>query len=501
MAKMIVAPVPKPLENKGFPKASTDVAPRRRRERGAARYGRMNNFVGYFLVALVVLSAIPVASNRPSWWLLWTMVLGVVGVLYVLRAQFLMGQRRRFQSSQFPLFFALAFLVPVYALVQFLPIAEILPAGLLTLPATVPAELAPHSISVMPDASFLGAIRAIGFILFLMLAIEVGTQSDRNHSLGFWLMIGILAHGLFGMISLKFLDDFSLWGIKDSYIGVLTGTFVNRNSIATFLGFGLILAVSFALDRGRMAALVPKDRGYSAMFTPIRIEIISFWLIAILLAFAIILTQSRMGAFATVAGAYATFLTSRLVSKAPFGKIIFESAVGLVILSVFLIPSAGTGIVERAIFALVESTDRLAIYSQTWAMILDRPVTGFGYDAFAPAFELYRSAPLVAENYIDLAHNSYLALWSEQGLFIGSIPMLLIAWALWITVQRVKASQGDLALNTAAIGMIVLGAVHSTADFSLEIPANIYCFLFVVGLAMSPPRNSSQITADKALKS
>lgn len=488
MVNVIIAPLPKPLADKAAWVKTSTAAPRQNREPGASRYGRMNNSVGYFLVGLVLISAVPVASNRPSWWLLWTMVLGVVGIFYGLRAQFLMGKRRAFQSSQLPLFFALAFLVPIYAVFQSLPLANLLPDMLLYLPNKIPPELSPHSISVMPDASFLGGVRAIGFIVFLILTIEVGTQAERSHSLGFWLMMGILAHGVFGMVSLKFLDDFSLWGVKDSYLGVLTGTFVNRNSIATFLGFGLVLGVSYALDRGGKIKLVEKDRGYSTMLSPLWIEIIALWLVVVLLAFAIILTQSRLGTFATVMGAYTTFLIYRLVSKAPFGKIAFESMVAFVILALLLIPAAGTGVVERALFALVESADRLAIYTQTWGMIEDRPMTGFGYDAFAPAFELYRTAPLVAENYVDLAHNTYFALWSEQGIIIGSIPMLLIAWSFWMIVQRLRAGHGDKALNMAALGVIVVAAVHSTGDFSLEIPANVYCFLLVVGLAMAPTR-------------
>ena len=488
MANMIIAPPPKSLVDRVSTPLPRDLVPRPRKQRGAARYGRMNNWVGFFLVGLVVISAIPVASNRPSWWLLWTMALGVIGILYVLRAQFLMGKRRVFQSSQYRVLLGLAFLVPVYALVQSLPLADFLPAALTQLPSTLSASVQPHTISVMPDASVLGALRAIGFLLFLILALEVGTKADRIHSLGFWLMMGIMAHGLFAMISLKFLNDFSLWGVKDSYLGVLTGTFVNRNSIATFLGFGLILGVSYALERGRAAALAAKDRGYKVVFTPIRVEIMTLWMVVIILAFAIILTQSRMGFFATALGAYVSFLTSRLISKTAVGKILFESFVGFVVLALFLIPAAGLGVVERAIFFVIESSDRLAIYSQTWGMILDRPWTGFGYDAFAPAFELYRAAPLVTENYVDLAHNSYLALWSEQGIIIGSIPMVLIAWSFWRIVQSLRSGQGDLALNMAALGVIVLGAVHSTTDFSLEIPANTYCFLLIIGLAIARPR-------------
>lgn len=491
---MIIVPAPKTVMDRG----PTSLPRRNRpRQQGASRYGRMNNWVCYFLVALVFVSAIPVASNRPSWWLLWTMILGAIGLFYVLRAQFLMGKRRSLQSSHYRMFFVLALLVPVYAVIQSLPLAHFLPAAWVHLPDRLPPILLPHSISVMPDASVLGALRAAGFIVFLILTQEVGTKTDRNHTMGFWLMIAIVAHGLFGMIALRFLDDFSLWGIKDSYSGVLTGTFVNRNSMATFLGFGLILGVAYALDLGTKAAVLQKDRGYTALLTPIRIEILSLWLIVVLLAFAIFLTQSRMGAFATTSGVFVTFLSARLVNKTPLGRILLESLAGIGIILLILVPAAGTGVMERGLFTLIESRDRLAIYAQTWGMIQDRPWTGFGNDAFAPAFELYRTAPLVAENFIDLAHNSYLSLWSEQGLIIGSIPMALIGWSFCIIGQRLRLQQGDFALNLAALGAIVLGALHSTVDFSLEIPANTYCFLLIVGLAIAQPRHSAPEKIDQ----
>ena len=115
-----------------------------------------------------------------------------------------------------------------------------------------------------------------------------------------------------------------------------------------------------------------------------------------------------------------------------------------------------------------------------------------GYDAFAPAFELYRAPPLVDEQYLDLAHNTYLALWAEQGFIVGSVPILLAAWAVLMIAARLRDGQGDLALNTAALGVAALGALHSTADFSLEMPANAFCFVLILGLAMARPRISAQ---------
>jgi O-antigen ligase len=342
----------------------------------------------------------------------------------------------------------------------------------------------------MPGASLLGAIRAVGYLIFLILAIEVGTQPDRTHRLGLALMIGIMLHGIFGLVSLRLLDDYSLWGVKEVYQGMLTGTFVNRNSIATFLGFGLILAVAFAMVWGHRASLLAPDRGYTALLTPQRLEIVGLWFAAGVLALAILLTQSRMGAAATTAGAFVTFIVLRVTFRTRPLRIALEGGIGLLVLLAFLIPAAGTGLIERALFTLVESSDRVSLYIQTWGMIQDRPLTGFGYDAFAPAFELYRDDPFVVDRYADLAHNTYLALWAEQGLVIGSIPVVLTAWAMVMIIQRLRSGEGDMAVTAAAIGVITLGALHSLVDFSLEIPANVYCFLLIVGLAMARSRVS-----------
>lgn len=474
--------------------APVAAAPVRRRARGSQRYGRLNTLTARLLVVLVLVSAIPVASNRPAWWLIWTLLLGLGALAYLIRAHLLMGRHRALQVSQFSAFFGIALLVPAFALFQSLSVAEYLPMALQALPASLAGALQPGSLSVMPDASLLGAIRAVGYLIFLILVIEVGTQSERTHMLGLMLMIGILLHAVFGLVALRLLGDYSLWGEKSVYLGVLTGTFVNRNSIATFLGFGLVLALAFALERGHRAANAERDRGYTAIFTPERLEIIGLWLAVVMLALAILLTQSRMGAAATLFGAFVTFLVLRVSFRVRGRRIAMEIAFGLLALVAVLIPAGGGNMLERALFTLVESSDRVSIYLQTWGMILERPLNGFGYDAFAPAFELYRDEPLVNQNYADLAHNTYLTLWVEQGLIIGSIPMLLIGWAVVMIVQRLRNGEGDVAVNAAALGVIALGAMHSLADFSLEIPANVYCFLLIIGLAMARPRSLTATT-------
>jgi O-antigen ligase len=444
-------------------------APRKARARGSRRYGKMRALTGRLLVLLVVVSAVPLASNRPAWWLIWVFLLGFGTAAYMVRAHMLMAGRP-LCSAAFKGVFALALLVPGFALVQALPWAAHLPQAVQALPDLIDVAR-PASLSVMPRASLLGAIRAVGFILFLILVIESASSPDRARKLGQWLMIGILAHGLFGLIALRVLDDYALWGIKEAYQGMLTGTFANRNSVATFLGFGLVLAVAIAVSR-------PAGRLNAAYF----------WAAVAVLALAILLTQSRMGALATALGAAVTFVAGRREQGVGMTAIMRQLGVGLLVLLAALIPLAGTGMVERGLFTLTESWERTSLYAQIWGMIWTRPLTGFGYDAFAPAFEMFRAAPLTTDRYIDLAHNTYLALWVEQGLIVGSIPMVLIGWAALVIVRRLRAGVGGGAMTAAGLGVIVLGATHALVDFSLEIPANVFCFLLIIGLAIAPHR-------------
>lgn len=471
-------------------------APVQRRSKGSRRYTRLNAITGRFLVLLVLISAIPVASNRPSWWLIWTFILGIAALAYILRAQSLMGAKRQLQVSGFRAFIGLALAVPAYAVFQYIPVASYIPLSLQALPPLPSDLMRPDSLSVMPGASLLGAVRAVGFLVFLLLVLEVGTNALRVQKTGIWLMLGILCHGLFGLISLRLLDDYSLWGVKDVYQGMLTGTFVNRNSIATFLGFGLVLGVAFALTRAHEASQLEPDRGYKTFLTPRRLNLLGIWFVVVVLATCIMLTQSRMGLAATGTGAFVTFVALRLKFRTSPKRILLETVIGVLVLLAGLLPLAGTGVIERTLFALVESSDRVSVYIQTWGMILNRPLTGFGYDAFAPAFEMYRADPLVADRYVDLAHNTYLTLWAEQGLIIGSIPMVLTGWAAVIIIRRLRRDEGDLAMNAAALGVIVVGATHSMVDFSLEMPANVYCFLLIVGLAMSRPRTGNDLAAE-----
>jgi O-antigen ligase len=455
---------------------------------GSRRYARMNSVTGRLLVVLCLLSAVPLASNRPSWWLASTFLIAIGSLIYLVRAQYLMGSRRNLQVTQMRVFFGLALVVPAYAILQSMPIAAFIPADWLALPELVPTALQPASISIAPDASLLGAIRAAGFLLFLVLVIEIGTQPERSRNLILLLALGIALHAAYGIVALRILDDFVLWGEKTAYRGALTGTFVNRNSFATFLGFGLVLTLALAMERAYRSRDLQKSRGIGAYLTLQKIEVLGFILLCGLFALALPLTQSRAGLVAAVFGCFVTFIALRLKFRTSVFRVALEATGAFALLVLVLLPTTGESLIERALFTFASTDDRAGIYQIAMTMIADRPVTGFGYDTFAAAFQIYRDEMLISPSYYDLAHNSYLTLWIEQGVIIGSIPILLAIWAAGVIIARLRRADGDPAVLAGALGVLTLASVHSLADFSLEMPAVVYCYLLILGLAIAPRR-------------
>lgn len=450
-------------------------------KRHQGRFSRMNDRYAVGLSLIAAGSAVPLASNRPGWWMLWTGLIALMAALHLIQAARIAPNRQpRFLAQKW--LFGAALLVPAYAMVQALPIAGVLPQILAPMRSGMEG-LRGATLSVAPDASLIGALRVLGYILFLALVVEVATRRQRLTRIGRIVFIGITLQAIWALVALKLLNDFSFWGEKTSYQGAATGTFVNRNSLATFLGFGLVLGTVLV---GRLAD-GPRMRMSRPQSLPERLGfeggLILLGMLLILLA--LVATQSRLGLLASALGVATTFLLLRRRSGLPTRRLWAESGVILLIFAIGLAIFGANGVLQRLLFIEGDGGIRLDLYRQTLGMVALRPLTGFGFDAFGVAFEAFRSPPLNGRSFYDLAHNSYLGLWAEQGLIIGSIPPILLTIAGVISWRRLSDEQGFPSFAAGAIGVLVMGGVHSLGDFSLEVPANNFVFLLLVGLGIA----------------
>lgn len=417
------------------------------------------------IVSIIFLAPIPAASNQPIAWLFWALVLGITGFATVAFPRNGAGVGNHANT--------LLLLGSVYigfAVFQAIPLPKLqggisiqLPSGPVTL----------SSLSITSSATFLAALRTTSYLIFFWLVLRAAHNPRRAKRLGYVLFYSVTIHAFFALLALNLFGDINFVAEKTAYPGKATGTFVNKNSFATFLGMGLVLGLALSLN----------SKSYSK-WGKIRQNFRYSCLIIILVT--LLLTQSRMGIFAS-AGAL-TLVAARLrLAVRPRPKlwvVLVSAAIGIAL----------TGLLAMLSDVSSSAATRAALYEQVIQLILSRPVTGWGLGSFPLAFELFHAPGVTAGFVWNKAHSTYLTLWAEAGIIAGSIPLiagLLAARTLW---RRSNTALPGQSVALAGFAVIVLGAIHSLVDFSLEIQANTFLFLAIIALGLGARQNTKGST-------
>lgn len=200
-------------------------------------------------------------------------------------------------------------------------------------------------------------------------------------------------------------------------------TFGNANSFAAFLLITILVQVGLWLaSRARRTAP-------GKLFGSVDVL---HCLVLSVQVYALILSGSKGAWLAFLIGVW--FLVSLVLSSTPGRKRVFRglTMVGLVTLVVMLALATSGVFGERPFGASM--AERFAYWQSAAAMVRDQPLLGVGLGGFGDAYSLYKM-PLGTE--AREAHNDWLQLWAELGLF-GPI-----AWGLlWFTILRRRGSGG-----------------------------------------------------------
>ena len=312
----------------------------------------------------------------------------------------------------------------------------------------------------------------------------------------FWIVV---IHATIGLLLLFQLGD-TIFGIqKWAYLGSATGGFVNRNSFATFLAFGSVVGtIQLTQLITRAEARDGRKRGFFEVYFE-RDGVVAILMGLLVVLATLVATNSRMGLFAASCGML-TVLTLAVL-KMPSGSrgSIILPALAFVPLTIGAsILLYGSTVIERfdSQGTSQDAEVRLNLYRQVIEMIKSRYLTGFGGDSFEQAYPLFHQLPVSADFTWEKAHSTYLTLWAEYGLFFGSIPLLIFGFLFFrILVAYLRSTNPD-AVMLAALGSILVGAIHSLVDFSLEIQAVSFVFAIITaaGYARVIERGNSRST-------
>lgn len=451
------------------------------RSRNARMRGlrQANGRLSVFLLALIALSPIPLGSNRPAFWAISALLIGLTALVYAL-SLIVLRAPLRFSFSKIAVPAILFFVFVIFLIIQIIPFGDIV------FQSHAGFEIISKTLSIAPGETALMVLRQLGYGLFFFLMLQVSVNQERAEKLILAVFLIVSAHALYAMIALTQLGDVLLFFDKDAYLGSATGTFVNRNSFATFLALGAVAGLCVIFKRLDAASNnhASAHEGSSRTSVEQRLQATAFIVALLLILIAAISTQSRMGVASLLGGCMVTVLLLASGTKAATLRLAgWLIAVGLAAIAIFG-AVFGAGLFER--FQTVESSFdvRMALYAQTLEMIADRPFLGFGGGSFNLAYPLFHRPPVNPDLIWDKAHSTYLALWSEVGVVFGSMPLIIFAvigFSLWRLVAT-RSPQSVLAV--AAMGALVVVALHSLFDFGLEIQANTYLFLCLTAIGL-----------------
>ncbi|MCO6187473.1 O-antigen ligase [Rhizobium sp. L1K21] len=448
----------------------------------------LNDVTMWFVAVYVATLPLFLGGNRPLVWVGAMLVMAVFAFAYFI-ALMIINDRLAIGASSIRIYLLLFGTFMAFQVVQTLPW---LPAELTALPDGFPQV---GTISIVPNETWLAFARWFSFggvAFFSLQACANRRRADRFFFLLF--CIGLLQAVIGFLLYFQF-NDASIIGKKWVYLGSLTGTFINRNTMATFLASGAVLAIgvltnniltsgdmrNIRLERLVKAALLP-----AAAFFLIIVDVSA--------------TNSRMGFLVTAIGVTAISIMIATTLKRSLGKggerpkrrsVWAIVVLGLLVLLAVL-SSYGLGTLERLGGIDSSAEVRLNLYKQVVEVILARPLTGFGGGAFASVFPFFHELPVSVDYIWDKAHNSYLALWSEYGLVFGTIPILIVGLATWQMARTLRSRPAVSSM--AAIAVIILAAVHALVDFSLEIQGYTVYFVAIVscGLVRTFPAARSE---------
>lgn len=431
-------------------------------------YGRTplaTRIAGALCIAIVALAPLAVGGNRPQWWLAFGAAIFMAAAISAAGAA-VTGRDLRTLWRSAPA------LMPLYlALIIGLCLHTALVGG----------------VASDVDAVY-GLLRQLSYAALAWTLLQAISRESRAQSYATALICVMLAFAVYGLVTIERVE-FLLYD-KDAYAGVATGPFINRNSFATFMAMGASLALACAMaDETGLARRHRQARRGGPVERRLRAVLLSA--VALLCLATVYATASRMGLFVTLIGGVVVIglRIARMPLRAGRGGRVAALAALLGLLSLAAVSLLYGGAVADRLGSTADSASvRIALYRNILEMIAANPLLGVGLDNFVEAFRIHHRLPVSPDLNWNLAHNTYLALWAELGLLLGSLPILILSLAAVALLRRSLGSETTPTshLSDAALAAIVIAAIHSLVDFSLEMPANAYLLISLIILGLGP---------------
>ncbi len=443
-------------------------------------------------LAVLLLAPLPLGSNRPWSWNLLALSLALIALLASCKSL-----RGSTPGPALPRFASLAFLaVCGWVALQASPL---MPASwhhpLWMLDAGVAAGTRTGTISLSPDSTLNALVRLLSYGLAFVLAFQFCQQVARARMLFQLLASGALLGAVYGLAVYWGKWETLLFFWPADYRPAVHGTFVNRNHFATWLGLGLLCLLALLLE--------PQVQRRNPMYRlPVKRDLelerlmLRHWkpfLALVTMTAALILTHSRGGFLATLAGVVVLIVLMHrrqpLLNRSR--GLFLCTGLGLLLLT-FLVSSRF--LLQRFDRSVGDLDGRFHAFDLSGSAVGDNPWLGFGYGTFADSFRLYRDEAL--REFFDKAHNSYLESVFELGWPAAALLFLALLSLALICLRGMRQRRRDWVFPATAVAATALVGVHALIDFSLQLPAVAVTYAAILGAGCAQASPSSRAARD-----
>lgn len=347
-------------------------------------------------------------------------------------------------------------------------------------------------ITVSPNATWISFVSLLPPLTIFFGVIQLSYRERRGLSL---LIIAIgLVSAFVGLLQVAEGPNSGLRFFTVTNSGEAVGFFANRNHFAALLYSILVFAMAWIIDITPKAGSVKNI----SRFEPRMIAIlVAGFVIPIVFLTSEGMARSRAGLGLAMVALAAAFLIAMPNRQDP--SIARADRLSSTKLLRWAIALAIMLVVQFALYRILDrfQADPLEdarIWFAHDTMLAARAFMPFGsgMGTFVPVYAIFEEPQhLLADAYVNHAHNDFLELWLETGVFGIAI---LVAFGVWFASKAAKmwrsppvaAHRIDLFLGRGAVVVIALLAAHSLVDYPLRTNAIMAIFAFACALLVEP---------------
>jgi len=351
----------------------------------------------------------------------------------------------------------------------------------------------PHPLTVDPRGTMQALLIAIAVVLTFWCARALfargGVRTGARVIAGLGLVLAVFGIGQHTTA------PHTLLGVRTFTSTTPFGPYLNRSDFAMWLVMALPLTAGYLLARMHSR----QHRGGSLFTAEAFDDIATFLTVAMgLMAAALMVALSRSGLIGAAAAAMTlwTLSESRMHKQ---GRAWLLAGIGIVALIALAFANASAVATRVAETAESSALGRVIIWRATLPIIRDFWLTGAGAGAYERAMMVYQ--PMPHETYFNHAHNEYLQLASEGGLWLMIPGAIALVAGVYAIRKRLSADRTPIYwVRVGAVSGMIAAATQSVWETGLRRPANTLLFAILAAVAMhsasEPARRAAEHPVD-----